>query len=483
MWKNKIAAGDAIEIEENPKTKSIFSGFLTKSVSEVMVCQNIGATVHGVHIKRTRLGLDTRTFTISTEKDVSGIMKKKGRKCSILVLLDKSKYMLKTLELPKVASEQVDTMLHLEVEALLPPDYGPVEISYLLLSCKKEGYQRYQVCICRRDILMQDMETYVGLGIDVDFFLPSFFSWKVIFDYLDIEIDLCVNVTDAGRMEIAVNKKTDGPLIREIRIPQIECNSRGFEQGLIDCLRPLISQAGPESLPVKVGWIGQGCPHHMSNGRIVLKPIDAGQGIPVEVNEIKQHPFLGLAAVAMLALRHFRIIQAGNMLPRNVVIRQQQKTMFRRLVITAVSFLLALVLVLTALKITVIRYQKSSIELSGKIALIQKEGRAVGRRIEQLKAIRAAQVTRNDFKSILEGLYEATPNGMTYSHVELNDAGKVRLRGQAKSLSLPFLAPEQLEKQPIFEQVLLNDAGQSKRERGSITEFRIDCEMRRQEKP
>ena len=100
-------------------------------------------------------------------------------------------------------------------------------------------------------------------------------------------------------------------------------------------------------------------------------------------------------------------------------------------------------------------------------------------RIEQLRAVRAARSTDRDFYRVLSGLYEATPEGVSYSQVNLGAEGGLHLRGQAESLAMPFLLPERLEAQEAFEQVLLQDAGQVKKAGGSVTEFRIDCRLSR----
>jgi len=125
------------------------------------------------------------------------------------------------------------------------------------------------------------------------------------------------------------------------------------------------------------------------------------------------------------------------------------------------------------------RYGRVRRSLGERISAIRAEGQTIGRRIEQLRAVRAARSTDRDFYRVLSGLYEATPEGVSYSQVNLGAEGGLHPRGQAESLAMPFLLPERLEAQEAFEQVLLQDAGQVKKAGGSVTEFRIDCRLSR----
>ena len=91
------------------------------------------------------------------------------------------------------------------------------------------------------------------------------------------------------------------------------------------------------------------------------------------------------------------------------------------------------------------RYESKNAQLAADIAAIQTAGAAIGREIDQLKAVRAATSTQNHFVDVLDGLYKATPQGVSYSQIDLNDDGILRLRAQAKSLSLLLVLPESLE--------------------------------------
>jgi hypothetical protein len=177
-----------------------------------------------------------------------------------------------------------------------------------------------------------------------------------------------------------------------------------------------------------------------------------------------------------------RVFYTGNLLPNEKAIQQVQRIFYKHFIAAAMVVVCSLLVIYGSLKIAIFRYERFSSDLNKKISLIKTEGEEVGRRIDQLRAIQTARRTRNDFYDVLTGLYNSTPqDAITYSQVELTEEGVIHLRGQAKMLSQPFAMPEKLEKETIFEQVLLKDAGQAKRGGRSITEFRIDCKLRRTE--
>jgi hypothetical protein len=74
---------------------------------------------------------------------------------------------------------------------------------------------------------------------------------------------------------------------------------------------------------------------------------------------------------------------------------------------------------------------------------------------------------------VLRGLHAATPKGVSYTCVELDETGTLRLTGRSSSLALPFILPERLEALDVFKQVVLLDAGQSHQSDGSAIRFRL----------
>jgi hypothetical protein len=172
-------------------------------------------------------------------------------------------------------------------------------------------------------------------------------------------------------------------------------------------------------------------------------------------------------------------LQTSNLLPSEIRRRQQQLALRKSVLWAASLLVLTCALAYMAMRTMVHRYQERIGQLSTKIESIRKEGEAVGRRIEQLEAMRAARVTGSDFQSIIAGLYDSSPPNLTYSGVELDEQGKLRLQGQAESLATAFLLPEQLEKNGTFKEVQPGDASRSRKGEGTVVEFRVDCKLNR----
>lgn len=448
----------------------------------IFVCQLTPEVIHVVRGSRCGAELEIQYNQVTDRREIAGLAKRGDRRCPVVGLLDKTQYLCRILEIPRAQPREVETMLQLEVEAGLPPDYGPVEISYLPLPAEKEGTQRYQIHICRREILSQYWQRLTQLGLKVDFFLPSAITWQAIWDLAAGELDLCVAQLGDQHFETAEKGRNGTPLtIRTIHTPGISQESQRLEQGLFDTVRPLLTQTEPAALPLRIGWIGEQCPHHLSNGRLAFQQIPdlPPQTRLTAAGGKNAPPYLALTAAALLALRHPALLQTSNLLPREFTRQRQQRSLYRRFGWACAAFLTGLVLLSAALKIAIHRYEHLSRTLVEQVAQIQTGGEAIGRRIQQLQVIRTARATQDDFTQVLQGLCTATPATMTYSSVVLTETGQLHLRGQADSLALPFLAPQQLEEQPMFEQVLLKDAGQAQREAGAITEFRIDCTLQR----
>jgi hypothetical protein len=394
------------------------------------------------------------------------------KKSRNILLLPKSRYLVRVLEVPKVVQEETSTMLHLEVEAQVPEEYGKVEISYREIPSEREGYCRYEVYIARRDELMSMIDDLAKLGLQPEIILPTAIAWSVLPDLPD-RADIYAISEDENRMEI-ISFCPD----RTIALRTISLAS-GIERELSDFIRPFLGKTGP----LAIGWIGANVPSHMANDQIHIK--DLTYLIQPEYDESGKSSKFPLELFCSRILSTYRddnVLHMGNLLPQQMVVQKVHRTIYRQFLAAASMFLVSLMLIYVALKIEVYRYQQFQSNLTHKIALIKTEGEEVGRRIDQLKAIQTARITRQDFSDILDGLYTATPqNSITYNQVELTDTGIIHLRGQAESLSLPFVLPEKLEKEHAFEEVLLKDAGQTKRGNGSVTEFRIDCKLKRAE--
>jgi len=423
-------------------------------------------------LKAYRLTPGSKDVRIQQVRPDSGGWRRRTRRCPTAALLAKSDYLVRVLETPVASPGEVRAALSLQAEATLPAEYGQVEISYRPLKALRTGYGRYEVYIARREALEGLLARLREVGLEPDWILPSAVIWgEILTD--GGELHMLVAAGGAGSDREVALRGTDHALsVRTIRWQPAASGLLSRE--LRECIRSLLPYARRGSEPVRVGWIGRGCPRESLNGTVHFREISpAGVGGATEDADA----MLTAAASVLPALAADRRIVSTNMLPKATVAVRQIKKVFRRLSAATAGVLLSLMLLQAALEVSMLRYRRSAQGLAERISSIRAEGQTIGRRIEQLRAIRAARQTNRTFQRVLAGLYEATPEGVTYSQVDVGPEGDILLRGQAESLAMPFLLPERLEAQPVFEQVLLQDAGQVKKAGGSVTEFRIDCRL------
>ncbi len=447
---------------------------------DVIVCQMIGESVHCVHVRQIP-EVKVSDFAINSKQDRENLLPSLGKQCNFVAVLPKSCYVIKTVEIPTVPTEQVTSMLSLEAESLLPKQFGTVEISYRSLPKEKERGSRYEVYICRQKTLVDYLNSMAALGIHPDFVLPSAVAWK---DILTNEgsTQLVVAFSNNSKHAEVASLRPDGGISLRTFDDTHDSSFSTVSRGLLECIRSELTKVSSSSLPITVDWIGGQCPGCFSiNGSVVIRDANvlSKLGFDGSASSIDVAPLPYVTAASLLGVKGKGVLHTANLLPRQMVLERLQRSVFKRLLIGAVMVVLAAVLSYVTLRIAILRYERLRADLSGKVALIKTEGEDAGRRVSQLKAIHAMLSTRNDFYGVIEGLYDATPDGITYSHIEVTDSGIIHIRGQSESVSQPFLLPERFEKSSVFSKVVLRNVGQKSKGGGSVTEFSVDCTLER----
>lgn len=396
---------------------------------------------------------------------------KTWKKSLVVVCLPKTRYLAKTLHIPQVGPDEVASVLKLEAEAQLPADYGPIEIAYTPLAGSEEnGCRNYWVYICQKEVLDRCLSELEAYSIVPQMILPSSVCWQQFFrQYPDF------NAVAVPVSETVLEVSFPDPQGRLVTRNLSALPGQEPENQIIGCVSSAMGTYFTGQKDLTIGWFAPDQTVPTNSGRIrflclpdLLNP-PVLNGAPL----IPRHPGLLLAANLLLQDSLAGIGATENMVPTELLHRFQVQRLHRKTAMGFLAILLGLIAAFAALQISIYRYGRITEQLHRKIEQIRQEGLYAGKQIEQLKAVHAAVRTRNDFNELLLGLYEATPSGITYSHVELLEAGEIRLRGSSPSLSSLFLLPEQLEKQPLFEKVQLEDAGHSNRSGGSIAEFVI----------
>ena len=479
--KNDVDVDRTAARSETSGSRRRFFGLRRGSArSQVFVCRLTEDGLRGVHLRRSGGGLAADGVIATgetTRADLGAIL---SERCPVVLMLPRSQYLIKVLEVPKALPGEVPALLRLQAEAALPGEFGKAEVSCRRLPALREGHDRYEVYVSRGDLIAGHLASLAALGLRVDLALPSAVVWAEVFDS-QVKADMFVaSPSDDMQLELA-SRGPDGTL----SLRTIERDASGGEspllmRGLVECIRSLLVHREPESI-LTIGWLGEACPASGAHDQVAF--IDAGETLfgPNGVKpRLRTHdPLMLLLGISLLEPEKAPRLETGNLLPRSMVLRRRQHAMYRRTAAAAALVLLAIAFLYVALAARVSRNRSLSDDITARTAAIRKEGESVGNRLEQLRAISTARATRNDFRDVLQTLYDATPAGITYNTIGLTADGRVQLRGQADSLSLPFLLPEQLEKHQAFQHVLLHDAGQVKRQGGTMTEFRIECSLDR----
>ena len=447
----------------------------------ILVCRASDGQVFGAYQSLCRESCDRRSFIWSSPEQVQASLEQLPQGCRIVALLPKSHYLTRTLETPAVSPEETASMLALEAEAALPAEFGEAEISYRLLPAQGDGSLtcKYELYIARSDELKRYLSCLADFGIQIDQILPSALVWGRVLD-LDEALDMMVVGSERDGLREAASTQPDGSLsVRTLSESANENSSGTSNQALTEFIRSSMARDNFQEKALAVGWVDGQVPTGSSDGKVMFRTLDY---LPQEIHQDAPASKGGENIVSLAAEvlsqagdSYDSSLSRANLLPRQLLHGRSWKAVLQKTITGAAAMLMGLLIVFIALRVLTVRYKSLAGELSAKTAIIEAEGEAIGWRIEQIKSLNAAISTQGRFVDLIAGLYEATPEGVTYSSVDFSNTGDIRLQGQAKSMALPFLLPQRFEAQKCFENVSLRDAGQVKRTGGSIAEFRLEA--------
>jgi hypothetical protein len=387
------------------------------------------------------------------------------RRTSVVAILPKSRYLMRTLDVPQVSPEEVQRMLELETCAFLPPEFGEAEIAYRRLPKAKAGHERYEVYVARREDLWSHLSQLSACGLQPDVLLPSAVAWSAVYN-AGPRADLLVARVGPEEFETCTAGADGAVALRSI--PAAE-----FRLGLVECVRPLLGRAGGgRGDRVSLAWLGEDCRPGLGDERVTETSFDGTAAVvPSEL------AFLRHVGPMIVDFPSSPDRRTADLLPQGLVHRRVGHGVRSAALGAAAALLAAAVLAYVAVAVTAARYRSATAAGASRIASIRKEGEAIGGRIQQLAAVRTSRASRDDFARVMGAIHDVTPEGVTYNGVELGDGRAVRLQGQAQSLALPIILPERLEQHAALRDVQLRDAAQSKRGEGSVADFRIECRL------
>ncbi len=399
----------------------------------------------------------------------SDSVRKKGH--SIVVLLPKSQYLVKTVDIPRVAPQELSAILRLEIEASLPPEFGQAEVSFLPLSsdAASEGRKQFEMYITRNESLRNLTASLVSAGIAPDMILPTVVAWRGVLASNPKAGMLVVELPN-GDMETSA-AQTDG----SCHVRTIENgvdHGQAIAPGVVESIRSMMA-SGNGNDPYTVLWCGSSQPQ--GNLGLVRFESAFGNGDKTTNGTTSlELAWRGIGKLSADGLRTACLSPAGHE-------EAKRKSIVRKRLITSfAALMLGLLLIQGSLWILSARCRTAAADLDKKIASIQYEGQTTENRLKQISAVAAAQSKQDEFQQLLAALYEFTPQGISYSEIAMDESGQVRLRGQAVSMGQPFMLPSALEGKGPLSRMVVKSAGLSKTAGGTITEFKAELQYKRE---
>jgi hypothetical protein len=442
-----------------------------------LLCQLSGEEIQYVSLGQAGAGEPCGAGLITGPVDAAAVLACLGRRRRVIAVLPRSYYLVRSLTLPAMGEEELSSAIRLKVEAGLPRDFGPLEVGYRLLS-HDGALCTYEAYVSRRGELDNYLEALAGRGIRPDLVMPSAAVWPRALRLSGTDVMVAFSPS-TGYVEAALTAGDAGVSVRMLQRTGDELGSEGSAR-LSECFRSSLADS-PEDRGVRelsVGWLGGGHAALALGDSIHLRDVTGEYALPSwksPKDGQSCEPLLLILARCLSQDDGGRPCEEANLLPRDEVHYRKRLALYKVLAVASGLAILAVAAIYAALLIASVRYARLNDRLVARTSDIRAEGERVERRVSQLKTILDAEVSGKGFSRILSALAEATPKGVTYSQVSLYDTGEVQLRGNAESVSLPFLLPEMLLREGTFGQAVLTTAGQQKQGAGSTTEFRMDC--------
>lgn len=435
-----------------------------------LVGQVVEGQLHGIATRARRSGLRGRELSLPLDQAPDAKALRPIAKSSVTIVLPRSMYLSRSIELPSVDPATAAQMLQLEIEAKMPIEFGDAYVSHRRTDATAQGRQGFEVYIARRRDVDDVIETLLSQGVHVDRVLPSALIWYAHLSQPSAN-PCAIAQTHTQELE-AASLASDGQLM----VRNMAAGDRPDERlGMVaECIRPLLASSdAPEGQPVD--WIGPDCPRHTTG--VSFNDVTE-RYVLADVPQV-QWPLVSMGASLLSQPQHAATVGSANLLPHAIVESRRRRIVQRRFACASCLFLASMLVVWVSLKLAGARYIDHCQQIESQISGVRASGELVGRQIDQLRAVRAAVATRYDFIHVVSGLHRGTPSGVHYSQISFDDQARLQLRGYAESLALPFLLPEKLEALATFDGVKLIDAGQAKQAGGSVAEFRLEAQLDR----
>jgi hypothetical protein len=392
----------------------------------------------------------------------------------VILWLGRSSYLVRVMDLPEATPEERRSMARLQIEATLPADFGPIEVSLRPLSAPG----RFEAVFARRRRVEAAVAAAERDGWRVTRVWPTTRLYAAWWSGRFEAGDLLVLREAEGSAEVAYARR-DGA----IRVRWMETtDAASIGDRLAETVRSVLAEQAlrsstlPEKAPPVCDWLGPPLADRRSNGWTVRR-LPEPSLVERDPTDTPWRSILRLVRLVADGLAEDSAAATSDLMPATRRSSAARGRNLRGLAVGVGLYAATAGLVAAALQIGAHRWERRLETVDRQVGRIASEGRAVGQRLERLQLVEQARGTRADFGRVLTALHEAADEGLSYRRVELGEDRRLSLRGQADAVSMPFELPARLEAQPGLTGVVLRDAGQTQKGQGSIAEFRLEAQV------
>jgi hypothetical protein len=436
---------------------------------------------------RARGGKDGRVRVLLCRlPDISALANQRNRwtrrRPPLLLVLPADKALVKDLTLPSDNLREVALMVSNEVETLSPFEVGATQYGFVRLGSPRPHQTAVRCFLVEQAAVASVCEPFDRASIPVCGLVPSALASVAGLQGLaDMRPGRLYMVCQNGAAE-AIAARDDGVWLSRVGL------LGGRDQASVDLAREVLTSLSVFALPaaepaphVRVAGLQPGQVQELS-GRLrqlrAAPPVDLKAvewAIPADVPDCLQVPAMRLVGALWLQRTAAELTAQACFVPQTYRASLQRRRVLREDVRWLSLCLGVGLLSSAALALGNIRMERVAGRIQRQIAPYVGVASQVAAKREQLMVARRQLDHRDQPLRILAGLAEVTPNGVFFYKLSVDSESVLVIDGVADSLHLAFEFPEYLRKSPLFTQIQLNYAQQSKAADQPVVEFRCTC--------
>jgi Tfp pilus assembly PilM family ATPase/Tfp pilus assembly protein PilN len=415
-------------------------------------------------------------------------------KHSVITYIPRHLTTVRVLELPATNQKEISDMIGLQVGKQTPYSKEEIIFSYNMFDRRKEGYSKVMLVIVRRSLARERIETLQKAGIAVDKVL---FSSECAYGWFDLAcrdemaqeahpvalLDIDSNYSDfmvihRGKMIftknifIGTNDLMSASLSpfdrfaeevkRAVEIYQSEERSEKIAKIFLSGAGAAVEGLS-QSLSAKLDTPVKDVPP-LKN----IPPGDVGEILKdLNYRSISISPLVGAAFKETAP--EIDLTTPEMKIQRTVEGKRRELTVMG--ILSASIALMASLLLLTSI------YNSKSYltRLEQKLSELETETSSTERMSRIISLAERRGDTDGNSINILSQIYKIIPNEIYITGIDIEERGKIVLKGRAAAMSDVFKFVTTLEKSPGFENVKTTYTTTKKEKEGEYTEFEITC--------